>query len=278
MRLGAPVFEEWSTPVEWVAAVKGSGYSACYCPVDETADDDVVSALRRAAEEADLVIAEVGAWSNPISPDEETRREAMELCTRRLDLADRIGARCCVNIAGSRGEVWDGPHPDNLTADTFDLIVDSVRMIIDAVRPKRAAYALETMPWVFPDSPDSYLRLIEAIDRDAFAVHLDPVNLVSSPQRYFHNAALIRDCFEKLGPHVRSCHAKDIVLSPELTVHLDEAPPGKGGLDYGAFLKGVEGAGSDVPVMLEHLPTAEAYREAADYVRSAAHAAGVRLR
>jgi hypothetical protein len=31
-----------------------------------------------------------------------------------LALADEIGSLCCVNISGSRGSQWDGPHPDNL--------------------------------------------------------------------------------------------------------------------------------------------------------------------
>ena len=37
------------------------------------------------------MIAEIGAWSNPISPDERTRAAALELCKRRLALADRVG-------------------------------------------------------------------------------------------------------------------------------------------------------------------------------------------
>ena len=112
------------------------------------------------------MIAEVGCWSNPISPDEPTRRAALELCKARLELADRVGARCCVNLAGSRGETWDGPHPDNLSPATFALVVDTVREIIDAVQPRRTFYTLEPMPWSFPDSPDSYLEL-HARDRPA---------------------------------------------------------------------------------------------------------------
>ena len=153
----------------------------------------------------------------------------MEKCRTSLALADRIGARCCVNIAGSRGEQWDGPDAANLTKQTFDMIVDATRSIIDAVKPTRTYFTLETMPWAYPDSPDSYLQLLKAIDRKQFAVHLDPVNIVCSPQRYYANGQLIRECFEKLGPHIRSCHAKDIVLRPQLTTHLDEARPGRAG-------------------------------------------------
>jgi hypothetical protein len=47
------------------------------------------------------VIAEVGTWSNPISPNEKQRNAAIKKCRDQLALAERIGASCCVNIAGS---------------------------------------------------------------------------------------------------------------------------------------------------------------------------------
>ena len=49
--------------------------------------------------------------ANPISPDDATRARGLETCTARLALAERVGARCCVNVAGSRGETWDGAAP-----------------------------------------------------------------------------------------------------------------------------------------------------------------------
>ena len=123
MRLTAPIFAEFADPEGWVAAVRAKGYRAAFFPVDAAAgrEDD----FARAARQADLVIAEVGAWSNPLDADPPKRRQALELCKERLALADRVGARCCVNIAGSRGRKWDGPDPRDLTRETFDLIVET---------------------------------------------------------------------------------------------------------------------------------------------------------
>ncbi len=274
LRLGGPVFEKYQGPEKWIEALKKLGYRAAYCPVGFDASDDTVKAYEEAASQADIVISEVGAWSNPISPDESTRKAALEKCRRGLDLADRIGARCCVNITGSRGPKWDGPSPDNLTEETFEMIVETTRSIIDVVKPKRTFYTLETMPWAYPDSPDNYLALLKAIDRDRFAVHLDPVNLICSPQRYYSSGRLIRECFEKLGPHIKSCHAKDILLQTTLTTHLDEVRPGQGGLDYATFLKELSKC-PDVPLMLEHLPNAEEYDRAADHIRTKAGELGL---
>ena len=270
MRFGGPVFLNQLDPDGWVAELACLGYRAAYCPVDHTTAPEVVRSFAQAAQAADIVIAEVGAWSNPLSPNEEERRKAITLCQNRLALADAIGARCCVNIAGSRSNVWDGPHAENLTPDTFAMIVDTTRAIIDAVKPTRTFFTLEPMPWMYPDSPESYLRLFKAIDRAQFGMHLDPVNWICSPQLFFRNADFMCECFRVLGPYIKSCHAKDIALANTLTVHLDEVRPGLGGLDYATLLHEVNRLEPDTPLMLEHLSDAETYRMAADHVRAVA--------
>jgi len=277
MRLGGPVFTKYQGPDEWVAALKKLGYRAAYCPVGREADAATIRAYAEAAARADIVIAEVGAWSNPISSDEVTRRAAMQKCQEQLALADEIGALCCVNITGSRGERWDGPHPDNLTPETFDMIVEATRAIVDAVKPRRAFYTLETMPWMYPDSADSYVALLKAIERPQCAAHLDPVNLVCSPQRYFANGALLRECFAKLGPYIKGCHAKDVILQDTLTTHLDEACPGQGGLDYAVYLTELAKLDPDIPLMLEHMKKEDEYLAGAGYVRSVASQVGISL-
>jgi sugar phosphate isomerase/epimerase len=275
MRLGSPLPRTWDDPAGWIAAVQGGGFRSAYWPLDDDADGDTIDAYAAAAAAADIVIAEIGAWSNPISPDERTRAAALELCKRRLALADRVGAHCCVTLAGSRGDTWDGPHPDNLSRETFALIVDTVREIVDAIEPRRTFFTLEPMPWTLPDSPDSYLELMSAIDRRQFAVHLDPTNLINSPARFYDNAGLLRECFAKLGPHIKCCHAKDITLGAELTVHLAEAIPGRGALDYRVLLTEMDRLHPDTPILVEHLSEDREYAAAVAHIRSVAEDLGV---
>lgn len=274
MRLGAPITEK-STPESWIQTLKDHQYRAAYYPLEAQADSATHQAYVQATLDADIVIAEVGAWSNPISPDGDVRNAALEKCKQQLALADEVGARCCVNIAGSRGTKWDGPHHDNLSSDTFDLIVETTRQIIDTVQPKRTYYTLEAMPWIFPDSPQSYLDLIKAIDRPQCAVHLDPVNMINSPRRYFDNTSFLKECFSLLGNHIKSIHAKDIIMEDDLTVHLNEVRPGLGTLDYRTFLTCANQL-DDVPFMLEHLPQAE-YLPAAQFVRDTAKSLDIEL-
>lgn len=278
MRLGAPIYSEYRTPEEWVKAVRDKGYASALCPVKADAPPAAIKDYETMAATGDIVIAEVGAWCNPLHPDPEEKKKALAHCCGQLRLADEIGARCCVNIAGSKDpDRWDGPHPDNFTKETFEEIVATVRHIIDSVNPKRTYYTLEPMAWVFPDTADSYLELIQAIDRDRFAVHLDIVNVIRTPREHYGNADLIREWFKKLGPHIRSCHAKDTVLTARFTSHTGEAAPGKGNLDYGALLREIEALDPDMPLMIEHLATEEEYDDAARYIRGVAAREGMRI-
>jgi len=267
MRLSGPVFEKTSDAASWIAAVQRAGYEAAEVPLSPAAEGTKVDNYLAAAAKADIRIGEVGAWSNPIDPDSAKARAALLKCQSQLAWAERIGACCCVNIAGSRNPAnWDGPHPDNFSCDTFDFIVETTREIVDAVKPKRTFYTLETMPWIFPSSPDEYLALIKAIDRPGFAVHLDPVNMINTPSRAYRSGDFIRECFAKLGPYIKSCHAKDIILREQLTVHLDECRPGTGMLDYATFLSELSRLHPDTVIGLEHLPEEE-YPAAARYIR-----------
>ena len=277
MRLGAPISISEMNSQAWIAALQAKGYRAAYCPLNGSEDSATIRAFEQAAELAGIVIAETGAWSNPLSQDETVRQEALHKCQAMLALADEVGARCCVNIAGSRGPKWDGPHPADLTPETFEMIVATTREIIDAVQPRRAFYTLEPMPWMYPDSVESYLELVRAIDRPRFGVHFDPVNLINCPQRYFHNADFMIDFVARLGPQIRSVHLKDVRLQNQLTVHLDEVRPGLGELDYRVLLTELDRLSPDLPVMLEHLPKQIEYDLAAAYVRDQATQAGVGL-
>ena len=278
VRLGGPLFKKYRDPREWITLLKQAGYRAAYCPVNPGADESVIRAYRDAASKHDIVISEVGAWSNTIDPDPDVAAEAIGKCIAGLELADQIGAKCCVNISGSRNQkYWAGPHQDNLSPEVFDLVVETTRKIIDAVKPLHTHFALEAMPWALPDSTETYLQLIRAIERSQFGVHLDPVNMVRSPREYYNNGAMIREMFSKLGTHVVSCHAKDIILREDNYIpQMDEVRIGLGNLDYAVYLQELAKL-RDVPLMMEHLETAEEYSQAASHIRSVAQTLNISI-
>ncbi len=265
---------KFQDPEQWVALNKQWGFRAADCPVRIGAPADEVRAYARAARDADIVIGQVGAWSNPISLNEKIRTQGLEKNIRGLRLADEIGARCCINASGSLGEQLSSEHPGNLTEDTFALIVDTVRHIIDTVKPRRTYYALEPMPYTYPNSADSYVRLLKAIDRPTFAVQFDPVNLINSPEKYYNTTGVIKEFVRKLGSHIKCSHLKGVKMQSQVTVHIDEVRLGTGNLDVATFLREMA-ALKDVPVLIEHLHSEAEYRQATDHARAVARQVGV---
>jgi len=274
IRLGGPVWGDLKDPAEWVKALKIKGYSAALCPVSVGADEQTVRAFEEAAKEANIIIAEVGAWSNPISSDEGARKKAITFCKDSLALAELIGANCCVNVAGSRGNSVVFPHQDNLKQETFEMIVQTTREIIDEIKPTRTFFAIESLPWSYPDSVDSYLKLIKAVDRKRLAVNLDPVNMINSPSKYFNNTGLIKECFEKLGPYIKNCHAKDIKLRDAYTIHFDDVTLGTGAVDFKTYLTCLSKL-NGIPLIMEHMNTSEEYEKAAITLRSIGGFSGI---
>ena len=274
VRLGGPIYLKTSTdPRELAREHRRLGYSAAYCPPIKLED---AAAARAAYAAENVVIAEVGAWKNMLDPNDEARKANLAYVIERLALAEAVGARCCVDIAGSYNpKVWYGPHPKNLSQEFFDATVENCRNVIDQVKPKRTTFSIEMMGWNIPDGPDSYLKLIRAVDRKAFAVHMDICNGVNSPERFYRNREFIEECFKKLGPWIASCHAKDLQWIPEMNVHFVEVIPGRGEIDYKAYLRELTKLPTDAPLMLEHLKSAAEYDEGRAYIQKMAAEAGV---
>jgi sugar phosphate isomerase/epimerase len=278
IRLGGPVFGAPQDPEGIALAHKKVGYRAAYCPGVELKDKDRIRDIVAGFAKHDVVIAEVGRWCNLLDSDATKRAANLKSVTEGLALAEELGARCCVDIAGSYNpKSWFGPHPENLSQKFLDETVENARTIIDAVKPKRARFCFEMMGWAIPDSADSYLKLIKAVDRPAFGVHLDPCNAINCPERFYDNTALLNECFDKLGPWIVSCHAKDLTWDVEMNVHFREVTIGEGTLDFTTYLRRLAALPADVPLMIEHMKDAQEYDKSRRYLLELAPKAGVRF-
>ena len=277
MRLGGSVMKPYSGPKEWLAHVKELGYSCVIFPVDSRAPKQVQRDYAACCRDNDLLIGEVGVWRNLMARDAAERAANIDYAIRQLEMAEEVGANCCVNISGSPGELWDGYHPSLDTPAVYEDVITTTRRIIDAVKPVRTCYSLEPMPWMVPESPEQYLQLMQDMARPgAFRVHLDYCNMINSLDRYRHASEFITKCFTLLAEDIVSVHAKDVRLTDGyLPVCIGEVPPGEGTVDLPLVTRLAHGLGADTPVFVEHLPDHEAYVKAAAVMRAAAEMSGV---
>lgn len=269
MRLGVMTDLGATDAEKWAKTQCELGCRAVTFPLNCESDDNLIEAYKAAAMQNDLVIAEVGVWRNTLDSDMNQRSRMIDYAERQLALAERVGARCCVNVAGTpHGPRWDGGYAANFDASTRQQIIKMVQTIIDDVKPRHTKFTLEPMPWMVPCGPDDYLRLIEEVNREEFGVHLDLINMVTSPERYFALNEFMDECFDKLGKYIRSCHLKDIRLLEDYTFQLKECACGEGILDVRRYLDKITSLDEDMPVLIEHLNSDEEYIRSFKYVRS----------
>ena len=171
-----------------------------------------------------------GTCSMPIRKTGCQRRDS----DRRPGPEQAVGAQCCVDIAGSFSRtIWYGPDPRNFTREFFDAAVETPARSSTPCKPERAKFTYEMMGWSLPDSPDSYLE--DDPGRGPPRVRRSPRSL--QPRSTLARAVLpqhraLNECFDKLGPWIVSCHAKDLTWDVEMNVHFREVPMGEGQLDW----------------------------------------------
>ena len=261
MRLGTSSPLQHNSPEEWAENQVKLGCGAVVFPVQSNEPEAKILAYKEAAEKAGLMIAEVGIWRNALAADPQERSANRDYAVEQLRLADFLHARCAVNVAGAFGPVWDGGYRENYSNDAWKQTVAMVREIIDRADVKHTYFTLEPMPWMIPTGPREYIRLLELVDRDRFAVHMDIINMISSAERYFHAEEFIDDCAEILGKRIRSCHIKDVHLDRRYTLRLEECGPGDGEFPLRHYVEKMLQIDPEMPVILEHLDSD------ADYIR-----------
>lgn len=269
MYLGVSSRLEHNTPEEWAAKHKALGLKCVNFPVDYLVGEETYMAYKAAADKAGLVIAEVGIWRNTLAADPVERAKWIDYAVNQLRMADRIGSICCVNVVGTPyGPRWDGGYRENFSQELWDMAVRMIQEVIDTAQPKTTKFCIESMPWMIPSNPDECLRLLKDVDRPQFGTHLDVVNMITSPERYFFNDRFLDECFEKLSGTICSCHLKDINLKEEYTFQLQECACGEGTLDIRKYVSLAEKENPCMPMIIEHLTTDEEYAESVAYVNN----------
>lgn len=267
MRLGTSSPLKHKSPQEWAENQVRLGCATVNFPLNCNDEEKKIIAYKEAADKAGLTIAEVGIWRNALSGNAAEKRANMDYCINQLRLADFLGARCAVNVAGAFGPRWDGGYKANFTDEAWKKTVAMVQEIIDIANVKNTYFTLEPMPWMIPTGPQEYIRLIEAVDRDRFAVHMDIINMTNSADRYFNAEEFIDECAEVLGKRIRSCHIKDVHLNERYTLQLEECGPGDGEFPLRHYVEKMNEIDPDMPVILEHLNSDDEYLKYLKYLK-----------
>lgn len=292
-RLGGTVFipDEAGNPIpsnsanlaiydeDRIAALhRQKGFRAAYAPCVPMDDTARIRRVTKAFADQDVTLAEVGFWENILDQDPSARKRARTQAMERFAAADEMGVRCFITTTGAQvyGSVNDNVTEDeNIPDADLQAAADFANEVLIAVKPRRCVFTYEMFPLTALDSVSQMEKLLKAVDRPGFGVHLDLTNLYSSARAFFYRRQILNQCVQSFGDRIVSCHVKDMVLRPGLSVMLEERMIGRGHVDIGAYIRAMHEINPNMPVMLEHMNTQSEYDEAAQAIQEIAQKVAV---
>ena len=240
--------------------------------------DEDVEALRVFLDDNGIRVGEFSAFHYGFDHEDAAERDAAQAHYARLLRHGNMLDAHCVGFStyGDRGK------PGMWTEATWERCLDSVARL--AEQAERAGMDVAAHPHAMAPlcSVERYREMLDRVGSPRLKVLIDIVNL-TWPQRVFDTTALVDEVFDELGGDIAALHAKDVIISGGSgvsaakglgVIHVDEAVPGTGFMDFDAIVRRLDMLDHDVTVHVEHFDYEDTL-EGQEHIRSVAERAGV---
>jgi sugar phosphate isomerase/epimerase len=235
--------------------------------------------VREKLADAGLSIVQASGYNpNMVHPDRKVRELELTRLRAAFAAAQALGAELVISGCGSHHpSAFYGPARTNHEPRTRDRLIDSLRQAALMAEEVGIPLTLECHVLTTLDTPEHIAEVVRAVESPWVQVNFDPVNLIGDLPSLFANGEAIRHMAGVLAPYYApSAHVKDILAQADLVLHLAEAPPGAGLLDYEAFFAVCHRLGPGAALVVEHLP-ADKVPAALSFVRRAAAEHGIEI-
>jgi L-ribulose-5-phosphate 3-epimerase len=238
--------------------VVDAGFSGCHAFIDRPleADDHEVMRLKKAYQDAGLVVAQTNGWYEClINPDEAVRSEGirgMQALTRIGRLLDSRFVYVRPGSMNPQGHWW--PHPDNHIPATFDRLVDSIKKICARAEQEGMIIGIEGHVVSTLDTAQRVHDLFSAVGSSALKFNFDPVNFVGTVHDVHDTSRMLNEHFDLLGDSMIALHAKDCAIQNAHVVHISEVIPCTGTMNYDILMRRWVECCPEGYFLIEHLP------------------------
>ena len=192
-------------------------------------------------------IALIGAYFNPVHPNEAKSQHGMDVFCDYLSLTAELGCSVVGSETGSyMGDPW-GYHDMNRTEEARERVVDTFRSLADTARTYGATVGIEGAYNHVCYSPDVLDEVVDRIDRDNVGVIFDLYNYLHI-SNYTEAYEILRRGHELFGRDIILYHLKDFKVSDGALV---QCPVGDGVLDYERILSQIYRTNPDAILVFE---------------------------
>ena len=197
--------------------------------------------------------------THPDSTKREAGRASFEAIAA---IARRVGSRVVTVCTGSLDaqDQWRR-HPGNDSSEAWREMVAEFALLVSIAEKHGVLIGVEPELANVVSTPARARKLLSLFPSGPLRIVLDPANLFERGEGADVQPA-IREAIERLGRDVVMAHAKDRRADG------DVAAPGKGVVDFAAFLSGLQREGFDGAVVTHGIAAQEA-PECARYLKQA---------
>ncbi len=218
-------------------------------------DDREAARIEGLTRKYGVAISGLGYYPNPLDPNAEQRRVAVEHLKRVISAAPRLGVRV-VNT-------FIGRDPARSVEDNWPLLRQTWPELVRHAEGARVSLGIENCPMLFSKdewpggknlavSPAVWRRLFAELPSERLGLNFDPSHLVWQHIDYLR-------CVREFGKKIVHFHAKDTRIDPDrlyeegvlgLGWHTPKLP-GLGDVDWGRLFSVLTDTGYDGPVCIE---------------------------
>lgn len=210
-------------------------------------EKETAARVGKALFDAGKEIALVGAYFNPVHPNEDKSRLGEEVFCDYLSKLELLGASVVGSETGSyMGDPW-GFHPSNRTEEARDRVVSTFSRLADCAASYSACIGIEGAYNHVCYSPDVLNDVVGRIGRDNVKVIFDLYNYLDISN--YTEAYKILECGHELfGERILLYHLKDFTVADG---RLMQCGVGRGILDYRRILENINKYNPDATLVLE---------------------------
>jgi sugar phosphate isomerase/epimerase len=226
-------------------------------PLPSSVPPDVADGIRSAVAARGLSMAAVSGTYNMAHPDPAVRADGAARLAALIAAAPRLGTRVVTLCTGSRdaADMWRR-HPANATPEAWRDSVEQVAAALAVAEAHRVTLAFEPEHGNVVDDAMAGRRLLDELRSAHLRVVIDAANLVR-PDELGRQRETLPEAFAFLGDALVLAHAKDVREDGAVVA------AGRGGLDYGLYVRLLREAHYDGPLVLHGLAEAEVPQAAA---------------
>ena len=221
--------------------------------------DEIGKALKASGKS----IALIGAYFNPVHPNEDKAHKGVAVFSDYLSLTSHLGCSVVGSETGSyMGDPW-GYHDGNRTPEARARVVETFRRLADTAAKHGARVGIEGAFNHVCYSPDVLNEVIKTIDRENVGVIFDLYNYLDI-SNYNDAYAILERGHELFGKDIILYHLKDFTVGDGKLV---QCAVGDGILDYERILSAIYSTNPDAILVFEGTGEAD-IQKSCQYVRA----------